>query len=124
MTSPARMLVVEDEPAIAFILESCLAEAGFIVDVCNSGDEAMAALDKDPSGFQVLLTDIQLPQCDGWAIAHRARELAPGMHIIYVTGDSAADWPSKGVPDSVLIQKPFVPAQILTAVSTLLNRMS
>jgi hypothetical protein len=41
-----------------------------------------------------------------------------------MTGDSAAEWASHGVPKSILLTKPFAPAQLLTAVSQLLNEGS
>jgi hypothetical protein len=37
-----------------------------------------------------------------------------------MTGDSAGDWPIEGVPNSVLVQKPYAPAQLVTAISTLM----
>jgi DNA-binding response OmpR family regulator len=58
---------------------------------------------------------------DGWAVAQHAREIDPGFPVIYISGASAAEWPSKGVPNSIMLQKPFAPAQLLTAVSQLLN---
>jgi CheY-like chemotaxis protein len=57
----------------------------------------------------------------GWEIAKRARELHPEIPVVYVTGAAAAEWSSKGVPNSLIIQKPFAPAQVVTAVSQLLN---
>ena len=58
---------------------------------------------------------------NGWAVAHRARELHPDVPVIYMTGGSAADWSANGVPNSILVPKPFAPAQIVTAVAQLLN---
>ncbi len=45
------------------------------------------------------------------------------MPVVYMSGNSGQGWPSKGVPNSVFIAKPFVPAQIITAISTLLNEI-
>jgi hypothetical protein len=42
--------------------------------------------------------------------------------VIYISGDSAADWSAEGVPESIMISKPFVMAQIITAVASLLNK--
>ena len=50
-----------------------------------------------------------------------AREIDPAFPIVYMTGAAADDWPSKGVPNSILLNKPFAPAQLVTAVSQLLN---
>jgi CheY-like chemotaxis protein len=58
---------------------------------------------------------------DGWDVARRAREMEPEFPVVYMTGDSADDWASKGVPKSILLNKPFAPAQLITAISQLLN---
>jgi hypothetical protein len=46
---------------------------------------------------------------------------APTLPVVYITGASGNQWPSHGVPNSILLQKPFAPAQLVTAVSQLLN---
>jgi DNA-binding response OmpR family regulator len=58
---------------------------------------------------------------DGWEVARHARKIDPKFPIIYMTGASAEQWASRGVPNSILLEKPFAPAQIITAVSNLLN---
>jgi two-component system cell cycle response regulator CpdR len=57
---------------------------------------------------------------DGWEIARRARELIPNLPVVYISGHGSADWPSKGVPNSLILSKPFATAQLITAISTLL----
>jgi hypothetical protein len=49
------------------------------------------------------------------------REIDPEFPIVYMSGAHAADWASKGVPNSIMLEKPFAPAQLVTAVSQLLN---
>jgi hypothetical protein len=51
----------------------------------------------------------------------KARAIDPEFPVVYISGASAADWPSKGVPNSIMLPKPFAPAQLVTAVSNLLN---
>ena len=68
------------------------------------------------------MTDIHLGgQLDGWGVARSARELNPHFPIVYLTGEAADEWASRGVRESVLLTKPFAPAQLVTAVSLLLN---
>lgn len=122
MEALGQVLLVEDEPLIAEVVEATLSDAGFPVLTCGTGEDAIAHLERDITKISVVLTDIRMPGVDGWDVAHRARELAGNIAVIYVTGDSAEEWPSKGVPNSVLIQKPFVGAQIITAISNLLNK--
>jgi CheY-like chemotaxis protein len=57
----------------------------------------------------------------GWELAKRLREKEPALPVVYVTASAAEEWASHGVPESVLIAKPFAPAQLLTALSNLLN---
>ena len=49
------------------------------------------------------------------------REASTGLPIIYVTGGNTDEWAIQGVPNSILITKPFPAAQLLTAVSQLLT---
>lgn len=116
------VLIAEDEVLIASMIEAVLAEEGLDTKVVNTGGEAVVALREKPSEYQVLVTDIRLGSSpDGWEVAHVAREGNPAIGIIYITGDSMDQWRAHGVPESVLISKPFVPAQIITGVMTLLN---
>jgi CheY-like chemotaxis protein len=72
--------------------------------------------------YRALVTDINLKgRMNSWEVAKQARQLDPTFPIVYMTGAAANDWASHGVPNSLLLEKPFAPAQIVTAVSQLLN---
>ena len=58
---------------------------------------------------------------NGWEVARQIREKDPAFPIIYMTGAGTEEWASQGVPNSILLMKPFAPAQLVTAVSQLLN---
>lgn len=89
-----------------------------------SGDAAVAALEAEEAVAGVL-TDIRCGSGpDGWAIARRARELHPHIPVIYMSGDSAHEHSAYGVPDSIMLQKPFAVAQVVTAISMLMNAVS
>ncbi len=75
--------------------------------------------------YRALVTDINLlGRFSGWEVARAARETDPGFPVVYISGVAAAQWPERGVPDSILLQKPFAPAQLVTALSQLLNERS
>lgn len=124
MESRLIILVVEDEPLIGIAVQDALESAGYEVELLNSGNEAIARLEVDtfkPSG---LITDIRLREsASGWDIARRARELHPMIPVVYMSGDSAMDHSAQGVPDSVMVQKPFAAVQIVTAIAQLLNAL-
>jgi two-component system cell cycle response regulator CpdR len=72
--------------------------------------------------YRAVVTDINLlGKLDGWEVGRSAREIDPTMPIIYMTGTHGEEWAAKGVPNSLLLAKPFAPAQIVIAISQLLN---
>lgn len=116
------VLIAEDEFLIKANLEEVVTEAGFEHMAVSNAGKAIRALEKDSARFCALITDVRMPgQINGWDLARRARELQPLMPVIYMTGDSAKEWAAQGVPNSILLQKPFVHAQLVTALTTLLN---
>jgi len=123
MSTTILLLLVEDEALLHTILENGLEDAGFEIVISASGAAALRELDTDAARFQAVLTDVSLGSGPtGWDVARRARELVAGMPVVYMTGDSASEWASQGVPNSILVPKPFVVPQIVTAISSLLNR--
>ncbi len=117
------IIVVEDDPAVQSIVEEALTEGGFETAIAASGEEAVTLLQGNKGKYRALVTDIDLRgRINGWEIAKRAREIDPEFPVIYMTAASAHEWPSHGVPNSVLLTKPFAPAQLVTAVSSLLNK--
>ena len=114
------ILLVEDEDLVLMTVEAALRDAGYEVVPIRDGREALTLLEARIGDFGALVTDVRLGEPDGWAVARRARELRPTFPVVYVTGDSAYEWAAQGVPQSLLVEKPFAPAQIVTAVSSLL----
>jgi DNA-binding response OmpR family regulator len=116
------ILVIEDDDAIQTVVEDALSDAGFEPAIAPSGEEAVTLLKGRKTEYRALVTDINLRgKMDGWEVAQQA-EIDPEFPVVYMSGKSAADWPSKGVPNSIMLEKPFAPAQVVTAVSNLLNR--
>ena len=116
------ILVVEDDQLVRCFVEETLSDGGFEPAVATSGEEAVALLKVDKDKYRALVTDIHLQgQMDGWELAQHAREFDPEFSVVYMSGAAASDWASKGVPNSIMLSKPFAPAQLLTAVSNLLN---
>lgn len=122
-TDPAApvLLYVEDQILIQELLVTALEEAGFHVRVANDGAEALKLLASPSQTLHGLITDINLGEGpDGWDIARAAREMEPGLPVVYVSAESEHEWTSRGVPNSMMITKPFVPAQVVVAISSLL----
>jgi DNA-binding response OmpR family regulator len=116
------ILVIEDDDALQTMVEEVLVDGGFEVAIAPSGEEAVTLLRGQKGKYRALVTDISLRgKMEGWEVAQLAREIDPEFPVVYMSGASAADWPSKGVPNSIMLAKPFAPAQLVTAISNLLN---
>ena len=125
MQSAVLILLVEDEHLIAMSVQEALEDGGYLVRALASGSDAVSALDDAGNQICALITDIRLGiGPDGWDVARHARELSPTLPIVYMSGDSSHEHSARGVPDSLMIQKPFAPVQIVTAISTLLNAVA
>ncbi|WP_084251052.1 response regulator [Sphingomonas pruni] len=123
MTATMTLLLVDDEPMIREMLEEDLAAAGFDTLAAANGREAMAILDACWNDIVGLVTDIRLGQGpNGWDVARHARALSSTMPIVYMTGDSAWELDVQGVAYSLLVNKPLAAAQIVSAITSLLQR--
>jgi DNA-binding response OmpR family regulator len=120
---PIVILVIEDDELIQSIVEDALTEGGFEPVIVSSGESAVEQLDASHRKYRALVTDINLGRgkMDGWEVARHARGIDPAFPVVYTSGDCAEDWGSKGVPNSIMLAKPFGPAQLVTVVSLLLN---
>lgn len=122
LTPQVIILLAEDEALIQAMVTEVLEDAGFAVVPVSDGTEAISRLDAEHQNLAGLISDIRLGSGpNGWEIARHARELRPDLPVVYMTADSGAEWAANGVPKSVLVQKPFAPAQIVTAIATLIN---
>ena len=117
------ILVVEDDPEVQGLVEEALHEGGFRVAIVGSAEEAVTLLEGGQAAYRALVIDINLRgSMNGWEAARKARNREPDFPIVYMTAGSGDEWPSQGVPNSILLQKPFAFAQLLTALSQLLNK--
>ena len=115
------VLVVEDDALIQLEVEAALHDGGYSTDTESSGEAAIGRLEANPN-ICALVTDINLiGEKTGWDVARRAREIFSDMPVIYVTSALTDDWTAQGVPKSILIRKPFAPAQITTLISQLFS---
>jgi CheY-like chemotaxis protein len=82
---PARILLVEDEPAVRELLRHALIRRGYQVETGCTGDEGMALCEAlEPP--DLLITDLILPGATGPAIAERLRQRVPGVKVLLMSG--------------------------------------
>jgi two-component system response regulator HydG len=113
---PVRILLADDERAIAVTLRDDLERAGHRVVVAKDGDEARGALAERE--FDVVVTDMKMPGATGIQILEQVKRTRPETEVVIITGygtiESAVDATKKGAFEYVL--KPFDNDQILVAL--------
>ncbi len=118
------MLVVEDEPALAFRLQQVLEGAGFAVDVAYDGEDGWHLGDTEP--YDAVVLDLGLPKLDGVTVLQRWREAGRAMPVLILTARSR--WSEKmagfnaGADDYVT--KPFEMEEVVYRLRALIRRAS
>jgi DNA-binding response OmpR family regulator len=116
LSEKARILVVDDEQFIRFLLSEELTQEGYAVSTAASGEEALAMLQK--ATFDLMLLDLKMPGMDGIEVMRAARHIAPETIVIMLTAhatlDSAVEALRYGGHDYLL--KPSSAEDILSSV--------
>ena len=114
------VLVVEDEPLVRQTIVEALEEGGYSVVEAENGADALETI-AQADQLRGLVTDIRMGSGpNGWDVAHCARDKFPLLPVVYVSGDSVAEWSANGVPLSTVLQKPFANAELVTALANLM----
>jgi len=108
-----RLLVVEDDTALAALLEEYLIEAGYEVSACHDGDVALDMIGRQR--FDLVLSDIMLPGANGLAILKAARGDPSRTLVILMTGFSDVEDAIQAVRQGAydFVSKPFRLPEIL-----------
>ena len=117
-----RILLVEDEHALASVLKHGLQEHGYAVDVAGDAEEALAFAESEP--YDLIVLDVMLPDLDGFSVCRRLRAMRSSVPVLMLTArDSVEDRVvglDSGADDYVV--KPFDPRELLARVRALLRR--
>ena len=101
-----RILLAEDDESMRVYLARALERSGYEVVAVSTGTQAVPYIDSDR--FDLLLTDIVMPEMDGIELAQHAAQVAPEMRIMFITGFAAVTLKAgKAVPQAKVLSKPF-----------------
>ncbi|KQN07289.1 MULTISPECIES: cell cycle two-component system response regulator CpdR [unclassified Sphingomonas] len=101
-----KILLAEDDQVMREYLARALERAGYHVSAVDRGTAAVPLLEREP--FDLLLTDIVMPEMDGIELAQRAGEIAPDLRVMFITGFAAVTLKAgKTVPQARILSKPF-----------------
>jgi two-component system cell cycle response regulator CpdR len=115
-----KILLAEDDNDMRRFLVRALQNAGYAVASFDNGLSAYNRLREEP--FELLLTDIVMPEMDGIELARRATELDPDIKVMFITGFAAValNPDSKAPKDAKVLSKPFHLRELVNEVEKLL----
>lgn len=118
-----RILVVDDEFLIRYMIPKALNPLGVYVDVAEDGLQAQGKI--LAGNFDLIITDINMPEMDGWELLSWVKENRPQIEGIVMTGFDIAETMSKELPENAkdFLAKPFPTEQLLEAVRRSMERL-
>lgn len=117
-----RILVVDDSPSALQTVETILTEAGYQVHTCSSGECAARKLQRE--AFDLIVTDIYMPDRDGLEVIQDARRTCPDVPIVAmsgITGEGSMLIVARHMGACQILQKPFSRADLLATVGAALG---
>ena len=114
----AKVLVVEDDPAIRKLIRRALENAGFTVRAAEDGAVAMLEVERDPD-IDLIVTDLMLPGMTGIEVISRSTQINPRIKSVLISGYSSEDFVLSS--EISFLEKPFTPDELLTVVRRILD---
>ena len=119
MTSP-RILLAEDDDVMRSYLARALERAGYAVVSVDRGTAALPLIEAEH--FDLLLTDIVMPEMDGIELAQKAGEIAPNLRVMFITGFAAVTLKAgHAMPNARVLSKPFHLRDLVDHVDAILE---
>ena len=119
MAATPRILIVDDEAPIRTLLSRTFEQAGFVVKTAPSGREAISLCSAE--AFDVLLSDVRMPEMDGHQLAQWVAAHSPATRTALMSGFDTSCHKCGYSPRCSLIAKPFRPTEIVSFVNHVLS---
>ena len=119
-TATQRILLAEDDDAMRVYLERALVNAGYKVDSVDRGTAAVPLLVE--SDYDLLLSDIVMPEMDGIELAQKCNEVSPHTKVMFITGFAAVTLKaSREKPHAKVLSTPFHLRDLVLEVERVLD---
>jgi signal transduction histidine kinase/CheY-like chemotaxis protein len=117
------VLVVEDEGDVRAVAVEILRAGGYTVLEAADGQQALHVAARQRAPLHLLLTDVVMPNLNGWELAQRLTATRPGIKTLFMTGYSEIALAQDGRPSGIVLQKPFTPDSLQRKVREALEQV-
>jgi PAS domain S-box-containing protein len=117
------VLIVEDEELVRTLASRALREHGYTVIEARHGGEALRQLQSRPSGVDLVITDVVMPEMGGRELGRRLKVMRPSLPVLFMSGYTGEDVIQRGLmdADAPFQQKPFAPDGLARKVRQMLD---
>jgi two-component system cell cycle response regulator CpdR len=114
----AKLLIVEDDESVRTLAARALERAGHMIDIAANGAQGLALIRAAQGGYDLIVSDIRMPEMDGIEMAKAAVSLFPATKILLMTGYADQRERAEELNGVILdvVQKPFTLAEIRARV--------
>lgn len=124
MNAIPKVLLVEDDLSLGFLLSEFLESEGFEVKLCRDGESGLATFRRAP--FDICILDVMMPKMDGFSLARQIRLENPNIPFLFLSARSLKDDKLKGfgLGAEDYVTKPFEESELLCRIRVILRRQS
>ncbi|MBK6953564.1 MAG: response regulator transcription factor [Crocinitomicaceae bacterium] len=124
MADKIKILLVEDDYNLGFVIQDKLKEQGFDVHLCTDGVEGLKRFGEHP--FQMCIFDVMMPKKDGFTLAHDIRKVNKNVPILFLTAKNQTEDRIEGFKagGDDYLTKPFSTEEFLLRVQAILKRVN
>jgi DNA-binding NtrC family response regulator len=122
--TPATILLVDDEAPLLNLMETYLSRLGYTVEKRERATDALKLVREDPAKFHLVIADLTMPEMSGDKLSLEMAALNPTLRVLLCSGYpfELATLPAHVQPRFAVLQKPFLPKMLASAVEELLSR--
>jgi len=119
-----KILLVEDDPGLGFVIQDTLRDKGYTVHLCRDGKEGLKQFHTNQ--YDLCLLDVMMPKKDGFELARDIRKITEDVPIIFLTAKSMVDDKVEGFKSGAddYVLKPFSNEELLLRIEAVLKRYS
>jgi two-component system, cell cycle response regulator CpdR len=119
----AKLLIVEDDESVRTLAARALERDGHMVTIATDGAQGLELIQREAGGYDLVVSDIRMPEMDGIEMATAAAKQFPAMKIMLMTGYADQRERAEELNGIIrdVVQKPFTLAEIRARVGRVLN---
>ncbi|MFA4858866.1 MAG: response regulator [Candidatus Margulisiibacteriota bacterium] len=120
----SHIMVIDDQASMREITTEMLRKDGFEVTEAGDGEEALKIFNLNPTSFDLIFADVNMPKIDGFEFLKKVKQVHPEIPVIFITGmdEEAVTFAGQEYHVNGIIKKPFTEEELLKTIKDALKK--